>query len=202
MGVMIEGRYVAEDPGPDTQAGGRYERAKAPLRDRIGGPETGRYHLFAAWNCPWAHRVLLGRAVLGLEDAIGVSYALPRRTEDGWVFAPGDEPLFGAAALHGVYARHPGGYTGRVTVPLLWDTREERGISNESADILRMPTTIWDADRRLCPKGLEPEIDAWNAALHRDVTPASTGPGSPARKRPTTKRCAPSSMRSTGSRRI
>ncbi|MEL7115924.1 MAG: glutathione-dependent reductase, partial [Pseudomonadota bacterium] len=110
MGVMVSGQYHVDDPGPDTTAGGEFKRAAAKIRHVIaeGGPfppEPGRYHLYAAWNCPWAHRVLLGRAFLGLTDAISVSYARPRRTDQGWVFdadgAYGD-PNLGVRALHEV----------------------------------------------------------------------------------------------------
>ncbi|MFT6273153.1 MAG: putative glutathione S-transferase, partial [Dinoroseobacter sp.] len=85
MGLMLDGDYLTDDPGPDTQAGGAFQRSKSTLRDWITGggpftPDAGRYHLYGAWNCPWAHRVLLTRAVLGLEAAISVSIAKPRRT--------------------------------------------------------------------------------------------------------------------------
>ena len=91
MGVMIDGTYHTNDPGPDTNEGGRFKRAEAKIRDWItpDGPYTpdpGRYHLYVAWNCPWAHRALLARAILGLDDAITVSYARPRRTDQGWVY--------------------------------------------------------------------------------------------------------------------
>jgi putative glutathione S-transferase len=90
---MIEGVYTAEDPGPDTVEAGTFLRAKATIRNWItrdgssGFPaEAGRYHLYAAWNCPWAHRALAGAGGEGAFGAIGVSYARPRRTPEGWVF--------------------------------------------------------------------------------------------------------------------
>jgi len=178
MGVMIEGVYHAKDPGPDTTEGGVFQRAPSTIRHRVtrdgssGFPaEAGRYHLFAAWNCPWAHRVLLALVFKGLQGAVGVSYAKPRRTEDGWVFdAEGEfaDPLFGASALHEAYARDALPYTGRVTVPLLWDKIAGRAVSNESADIVRMMNDGFDgAD--LAPADLRDEIDAWNARIYRDV---------------------------------
>ncbi len=177
MGVMIDGRYHAEDPGPDTTEDGAFKRAESTIRGRIaaGGPhppEPGRYHLYAAWNCPWAHRVLLTRAVLGLDDAITVSIARPRRTEDGWVFDPEGEfadPELGVAALHEVYARQHPPHTGRITVPVLWDRAAGRIVSNESADIVRMLATEFDPGRRLVPAPLLPEIDRWNALIHPRV---------------------------------
>ena len=176
MGVMINGTYQSNDPGPDSGAAGEFKRAASTIRNWITAdgmtgfaPDTGRYHLFAAWNCPWAHRVLATRAVLGLRDAISVSYALPRRTPEGWVFdASGDyaDPLMSARALHEIYAAHPEPYTGRVTVPVLWDKTLGQIVSNESADIMRMLGRAFDPDARLCPDHLIKEIDAWNALTY------------------------------------
>lgn len=163
MGQMLDGVYHAEDFETNTDAAGRFRRAQSTIRDAIpAGAPPSRLHLFAAWNCPWAHRALLARAVLGLED-IGVSYALPRRTDQGWVYE--DEPLLGAAALHEVYAAGADAYTGRVTVPVLWDRAEGRILNNESADILRMLGETF-APGRLCPPDLAAEIEGWNALIH------------------------------------
>jgi putative glutathione S-transferase len=179
---MINGVYSAEDPGPDTVEGGAFRRAAATIRHRItadgssGFPAVpGRYHLYAAWNCPWAHRVLLARVEKGLQSAIGVSYARPRRTEAGWVFdreGPFSDPLKGVAALHEVYAADAEPYTGRITVPLLWDKVANRAVSNESADIVRMLNDAFGDDHGgtdLVPDDLRDEIDAWNARIYRDI---------------------------------
>ncbi|MEM7720905.1 MAG: glutathione S-transferase C-terminal domain-containing protein [Pseudomonadota bacterium] len=178
MGVMIDGVYHAEDPGPDTVLDGAFQRARSTIRHRISvedgaefPAEPARYHLFAAWNCPWAHRVLLALVFKGLADDITVSYAKPRRTPDGWVFdAEGDyaDPLFGAAALHEVYARDADPYTGRITVPLLWDKVAGRAVSNESADIVRMLDDAFDGPD-LAPAALRDQIDAWNAKIYSEV---------------------------------
>lgn len=173
MGVMIEGVYHAEDPGPDTTLGGTFERAKSTIRDWITpdgpfAPEPGRYHLYAAWNCPWAHRVLLTRVILGLDDAISVSYAKPRRTSDGWVFddsGPFSDPELGATALHEVYARQSPPYTGRITVPILWDRKTEQIVSNESADLARMLGTFGGTN--ITPTAHLAEIDRWNELIYR-----------------------------------
>ncbi len=176
MGVMVDGVYHVEDPGPDTTLGGAFERAAATIRDWIApdgpfAPDPGRYHLYVAWNCPWAHRALLTRAILGLEDAIGVSYARPRRSDQGWVFdAEGAfaDACLGVRAVHQVYARQSPGYTGRLTVPVLWDRQTEQIVSNESADIVRM-LGQFGRGPDLWPAGLTPEIDAWNAQIYRSV---------------------------------
>jgi glutathionyl-hydroquinone reductase len=177
MGVMINGTYQVDDPGPDTSAGGAYERAKTTLRNWITPhgpypPTPGRYHLFVAWNCPWAHRTLLTRAVLGLEDAISVSIAKPRRSDQGWVFDPQGEfadTLLGVHAVHDVYARQRPPFTGRITVPVLWDKVTQQIVSNESADIMRMLATAFDPARRLVPPDLNPEIDEWNELIHKSI---------------------------------
>lgn len=165
MGEMIDGRYHVEGAPADTTVDGAFRRVPSVLRDWIGTEahpaEPGRYHLFVAWNCPWAHRVLLARAELGLE-AVSVSYALPRRTEEGWVFD--DDPELGVAALHEVYARQPEPYTGRVTVPVLRDRVAGRIVSNESADIVRM-FGRFPGVPDLCPEALQEQIDRWNALI-------------------------------------
>ena len=177
MGVMIKGQYHGDDPGPDTAQGGAFKRAASTLRDWITmdgpfTPDAGRYHLFGAWNCPWAHRALLTRAVLGLEDSISVSLAKPRRTDQGWVFdvegAFGD-PELGVLSLHEVYARQTPPYTGRITVPVLWDKCTQLIVSNESADIVRMLGRGFDPQHRLCPEALLPEIDRWNTRIYASV---------------------------------
>ncbi len=154
MGMLINGRWTDDSDVAQTDPDGRWRRTPAAFRhwitpDGSPGPtgqggfeaEPGRYHLYAAWNCPWAHRALLVRAILGLETAISVSMVAPRRTGDGWVFDPDAgyvDELFGCSALHEVYTRGDPAYTGRVTVPLLWDTKRGTAVSNESADIVRM----------------------------------------------------------------
>lgn len=181
MGVMVEGEWRPGDAPGAVDAGGAWRRTPSVVRNwitRDGAPgptgeggfpaEAGRYRLYAAPNCPWAHRALLARTLLGLEAAIPVTMAEPRRTEEGWVFAETD-PVFGEKELHRVYAGGAPGYTGRATVPLLVDARTGRLVSNESADIVRMLDGWAEVGRRLRPEGLAAEIDAWNRLIHRDV---------------------------------
>ncbi len=175
MGVMIDGEYRVEDPGPDTTEGGEFKRAAANIRHWITPdgpftPDVGRYHLYAAWNCPWAHRALLARMVLGLKEMISVAYARPRRTEQGWVYdADGEfaDPVLGVSAVHEVYARQRPGYTGRLTVPVLWDRQSQQIVSNESADIVRMLGQFGGPD--LYPEDHRAEIDAWNDRIYATV---------------------------------
>ena len=177
MGVMIEGKYHRDDPDPSTDLGGAHQRAASTIRNQITAdgphtPEAGCYHLFVAWNCPWAHRTLLARALLGLEEAIGISLAKPRRTSDGWVFDTSGEfsdDLLDTSALHEVYSRQDPPYSGRVTVPILWDKTTSRIVSNESADIVRMLSLAFDPLRRLVPAAYEAEIDRLNGMIHRRI---------------------------------
>ncbi|NNJ67464.1 MAG: glutathione-dependent reductase [Boseongicola sp.] len=173
MGVMINGTYHAEDPGPDTSSGGEFKRAEAKIRDWITPdgpftPDADRYHLYVAWNCPWAHRALIAREMLNLKPAISVSYARPRRTDQGWVFDDTGEfsdPELGVSAIHQVYAYQSPGYTGRCTMPVLWDRETGQIVSNESADIIRMFGTFNNAPD-LYPENLRPQIDAWNDRIY------------------------------------
>jgi glutathione S-transferase len=118
---------------------------------------------------------LLALVEKGLSGAIGVSYARPRRTPEGWVFdadGPYSDGLKGVSALHEVYSMDVAPYTGRITVPLLWDRVSDRAVSNESADIVRMLNDAFgDAfgGPDLAPADLRDEIDAWNARIYRDV---------------------------------
>lgn len=194
MGVMIDGVYKLDDELTKTDASGNWQRAKMVLRHWItvdgeagsglSGPagnlgftaESGRYHLFVAWNCPWAHRTLLARLLKGLRDHISISVALPRRTDQGWVFdAEGEfsDPLLGVRSLHEVYAMEPEPFTGRVTVPVLWDKEQKRIVSTESADIVRMLNTafsgIAESDLDLYPQELATDIDRWNDLIYATV---------------------------------
>lgn len=170
MGVMMNGTYQVEDPGPSSTVQGHYERARSTLRETPLAAEPARYHLFVAWNCPWAHRALLVRAALDLP--ITLSIAKPARTDQGWVFDKDGafaDPLLGVRALHDVYARQTPAYTGRVTVPVLWDKATGQIVNNESADICRMLSEVFDPKHRLIPAAQLEGIDRWNAHIHKTV---------------------------------
>lgn len=189
MGHMVEGTYHIDDDVTRTVPSGDWERAKSVVRHWItkngaAGPtgeqgfkaEAGRYHLFVAWNCPWAHRTLLMRAIKQLEPLISVSVARPNRTDQGWVFDTEGEfsdPHFAATAVHEIYSRDPSRYTGRITVPVLWDKQQNRMVSNESADIVRMLNTAFGdiaaTTPNLYPANKRAEIDQWNELIYATV---------------------------------
>ncbi len=135
--------------------------------------EAGRYHLYVALICPWASRALMARRLKGLEQAISVSVVEPMLTDQGWRFgdfAGSDrDTLNGAAYLHELYSRADPQFTGRATVPVLWDRQKGTIVSNESADIVRMLNSGFGAlasGPDLCPADLQGEIDALNDFIY------------------------------------
>lgn len=178
MGLLIDGRW--HDQWYDTKStGGAFVRTDSQFRDWIKAdgstrfaPEAGRYHLFVSLACPWAHRTLILRALKGLEDAIGVSVVDPLMLSEGWVFSE-PEPVTGATRLHEVYTRAKPDYSGRVTVPVLWDKRTGTIVSNESAEIIRMLNRefagIARDDTDYYPADLAAEIDRVNALVYDRV---------------------------------
>jgi putative glutathione S-transferase len=188
---MIEGRWTTDEEASKLRhENGRWIRPESSIRhwvtpDGSAGPtgdagygaEAGRYHLFVSYGCPWAHRTLLFRVLKGLRDLISISVALPLRSEDGWIFA--DEPgthydhCLGKHALWEVYAKSHPGFTGRVTVPLLYDKKTGTAVNNESADIVRMLNSAFDAvganQHDFYPPEHREEIDALNARIYEKL---------------------------------
>ena len=154
MGLLVDGEW--KDDWYDTRStGGAFVRPDTLFRDRIETtpgarfrPEADRYHLYVSLACPWAHRTLIVRALKGLEDVLPISVVNPLMLEHGWTFeaAPGTvpDPIFGAHYLYEIYLRARPRYSGRVSVPVLWDRREQTIVNNESADIVRMLSSAFD----------------------------------------------------------
>ncbi len=152
MGVLINGEWRDEELPVEYPKDGEFKRIDSAFRDRItadglsGFPaEARRYHLYVAHNCPWAHRTLIFRALKKLDRAITVAYAIPGLREQGWAFE--SDPNFpdctpdtvnGFRYLHQAYTASDPHYTGKVTVPTLWDTKTGRIVNNESSEIIRM----------------------------------------------------------------
>jgi len=189
MGLLIDG--VWHDRWYDTaKTGGRFERQASSFRnwvtpDGAAGPSgeggfaaaPGRYHLYVSLACPWAHRTLIFRRLKRLEDVVSVSVVHWHLGENGWEFraGPGCTPdhVGGASCLHEIYTKAKPDYTGRVTVPVLWDKERETIVNNESAEIIRMFNGAFDrwgdASVDFCPAGLRAEIDEINARVYADV---------------------------------
>lgn len=186
MGRLINGEW--HDHGYDTHKhGGEFVRESAQLRDWIGHdaplgsqalePEAGRYHLYVSLACPWAHRVLIMRRLKGLAPLIGVSHTSPLMGEKGWTYREDEgssgDAVNGAAYHHALYTLHDGHYTGRVTVPMLWDKARGAIVNNESADLVRMLNTAFDDitgdTRDFYPAALRETIDAVNADVYEHI---------------------------------
>jgi len=171
------------DLGRESSDTGEFVRQDSRFRDLVtadgssGFPAAaGRYHLYVARACPWAHRTLIVRALKGLEDAIDVSYVHPFRDARGWAFPGGDhiDQLNGFSFLSEAYERTDPSFVGRVSVPVLWDHVNGRIVNNESADIIRMLNSEFDAfaenpDLDLYPEELRPEIDRINERVYAEV---------------------------------
>ena len=174
MNMLVDGEWRT-DAFDLTTSDGSFERQETPFRDEIRDdpdarfqPEAGRYHLYVSYACPWAHRTLLLRSLLGLEDAISVSVVDPYRDEDGWQFTPEKDGctrghVHDADFLRELYVRADPDATCRVTVPVLWDTEEDTIVNNESEEIMRMFDTEFDEyaqrDVDLYPEGYRDEVD-------------------------------------------
>jgi putative glutathione S-transferase len=189
MGLLVDGQW--QDRWYDTSStGGKFVRKDAQFRNWVtpdgapgptgeGGFEAaaGRYHLYVSYACPWAHRTLIFRRLKGLEDAISVSVVHWYMAGDGWTFAPGPgvvaDPINGAPFMRDVYTAADPHYTGRVTVPVLWDKERNMIVSNESSEIIRMLNSAFDGigatPGDYCPEALRDEIDAVNERVYGDV---------------------------------
>jgi putative glutathione S-transferase len=191
MAMLVNGKWTAGwHPMQSKDAKGGFVRQESQFRNWItrdgdpgptgeGGfpPEAGRYHLYVALTCPWACRTLFVRKLKGLDEVISVSVVEPAMTDQGWRF--GDFPgadrdtLNGATYLHEIYTRANPTYTGRATVPVLWDKRRQTIVNNESADIIRMLNGAFGklarSDIDLYPPDLRAEIDALNEPIYRKL---------------------------------
>ncbi|MBN8630469.1 MAG: glutathione S-transferase C-terminal domain-containing protein [Rhodobacterales bacterium] len=186
--MLVNGKWTANwQPVQAKDEQGRFVRQVSSFRNWItadGSPgptgtggfkaEAGRYRLYVALICPWASRTLIARKLKGLDGLIPVTVVNPVLTDEGWAFGgyPGADadPLHGAAHIHELYTRADASFTGRATVPVLWDTRTDTMVSNESADILRMFDTAFaelvPGKPVLYPTDLAKEIDALNAEVY------------------------------------
>ncbi|QLF71010.1 glutathione S-transferase family protein [Peteryoungia desertarenae] len=189
MGMLVDG--VWKDVWYDTKSSdGHFKRNKSTFRnfvtaDGSAGPtgsagfkaEAGRYHLYVSYACPWAHRTLIFRKLKGLEHLVPVSAVDPLMLSNGWEFHDRDgatvDHLFDSDFLWQVYTRADPGFTGRVTVPVLWDKQQQTIVSNESADIIRIFNSAFDAltgsTLDFYPEDLRDEIDQINALVYDTV---------------------------------
>ncbi|WP_373050125.1 glutathione S-transferase family protein [Thalassovita aquimarina] len=186
--MLVNGKWVENwQPVQEADGKGRFVRQVSSFRNWItpdGSPgptgeggfkaEAGRYRLYVALICPWASRTLIARKLKGLDALIPVTVVNPELTDQGWQFSgypdAEEDPLFGARYMHEIYTRADRGFTGRATVPVLWDTQRGVMVNNESADIIRMFDTAFEhltpSDLRLYPDDIGADIDALNARIY------------------------------------
>lgn len=189
MGLLVDGKWV--DKWYDTHStGGKFVRTVTQFRNWItadgqAGPtgtggfqaESGRYHLYVSLACPWASRTLIMRKLKELENHISLSVVHPLMLEHGWTFEKGEgvieDPLFQSLYLHQVYTQADQNYTGRVTVPVLWDKKTNTMVSNESAEIMRMFNSAFNHitgnTEDYYPKQYAEQIDAMNDFIYKTV---------------------------------
>ncbi|WP_105258066.1 glutathione S-transferase family protein [Pseudoalteromonas sp. T1lg88] len=189
MGLLVQGQW--RDQWYDTESSqGEFNREAAQLRNWVtaegeAGPsgeagfkaQKGRYHLYVSLACPWAHRTLIFRKLKGLENYIGVSVVSPDMLSNGWTFNQGEgssgDALFASEFMHQIYTRNKADYSGRVTVPVLWDKQTNRIVSNESAEIIRMFNSAFNAltgdEQDFYPQELRSEIDEINAFVYENI---------------------------------
>lgn len=184
MGLLVDGRW--QDKWYDTkESGGRFVRGKSTFRswvradsDAPFAAEADRYHLYISLACPWASRALIVRKLKGLEKVIGLSIVAPEWGQEGWQFKPElggtSDALHGSKNLHELYTRADPSFTGRITVPILWDKKTSTIVNNESSEIIRMLNSEFDAfaERRsvdLYPPVLRKQIDEVNERVYETV---------------------------------
>jgi len=183
MGLLIQGQW--HDTWYDTsKTEGAFKRESAQFRNAITAEanarfpaEKGRYHLYVSLACPWAHRTIIFRKLKKLEDYIGLSIVHPHLLENGWEFKTGmdatGDRLYGLKYLHELYCKADAHYTGRVTVPVLWDTKEQTIVSNESSEIIRQFNQAFNhltGDKEdFYPAAKASEIDALNDKIYNAI---------------------------------
>lgn len=183
MGLLVNGKW--QDKWYDTDStGGKFERQASQFREWVSNAEnsqfpveSGRYHLYVSLACPWAHRALIFRKLKGLEQQISVSVVHPEMLDNGWEF--GDYPgatgdtLYDFDYMREVYTKARPDVTTRVTVPVLWDTRTQQIVNNESADIIRIFNSAFNSltgdDQDFYPDALHSEIDAVNDLVYHNI---------------------------------
>ncbi|WP_017473604.1 glutathione S-transferase family protein [Amphibacillus jilinensis] len=187
MGLLVDGQWYDDEKDVTSNQDGRFIRKVSQFRNWItadgsAGPtgeagfkaEPNRYHLYVSYACPWANRTLIMRSVKGLKQMISVSVVHPYRDEKGWTFEPGQgviaDPVMDADYLYQIYQKADPSYSGRVSVPVLYDLKQNKIVNNESADIIRMLNTAFDhlgaETVDFFPESLQQEIEVINEDVY------------------------------------
>ena len=187
MGKLIDGQWVTDDLITSNNKGS-FTRPDSSFRETISKdhkvyqPEVGRYHLYVSYACPWAHRTLMMRSLKGLEEMISISVVHPDMLENGWSFDSGfkgatGDPLNDKKFLKDIYTKADPHYTGRVTVPVLWDKKTETIVNNESSEVIRILNSAFNEllpgghaeAQDFFPEEHRQEIEAWNEKIYHNV---------------------------------
>jgi len=181
MGQLLNGEWVTRQALEADEKTGEFRRKASAFRNFIKQDknaefpvEANRYHMYVSRACPWAHRTAILRRLKGLEDVISLSLVEPVRINDGWEFSGRyPDPFHNYSYLREVYQQADPNFTGRVTVPVLWDKKKETIVNNESREIVRMLDTVFDSlaenDVTLFPEQLQSEIDETITAIYEPV---------------------------------
>ena len=169
MGQLVDGTWQVGTIAPDKN--GAFNRAAATFRDTQLAPVAGRYHLYVSYACPWAHRTLMTRALRGLESALSVTVVSPLMGAHGWPFASDDpDPIGPSTYLSDVYVRAVPTFTGRVTVPVLWDRETGTIVNNESREVMRiLDDWALATGPSLAPPELRGEVDQVLDAIYQPI---------------------------------
>ena len=176
MGLLIDGQWQSQDIRR-SNAAGEFVRNDATFRDWIGRQfpiESKRYHLFVNEGCPWAYRTILYRSIKNLEDIVSISYTEPAMGKQGWSFGETPDDLLNCSHIHEIYQLADTTFSGRATVPILWDKHRATIVNNESADIIRMFNKVFDDFEGVdagdyCPTEKINEIEGLNQLIYDDI---------------------------------
>lgn len=175
MGLLVDGQW--QDQWYNTEkSGGRFIREDAQFRSKMGNhefpAESGRYHLYISHACPWAHRTMIVRHLKGLEPLIAFTAVSPDMLDKGWIY-DNPEPNYGFRHHYDLYVKAKPDYTGRVTVPVLWDLQTQQIVNNESSEIIRLFNSAFNKltgdHTDLYPEHLSTEIDRWNELIYPTI---------------------------------
>lgn len=187
MGILVDGNWSEEELSSESDRSGAFQRSESHFRHWITADgssgfkaETGRYHLYVAYNCPWAHRTLIFRTLKKLEEAVTITCAMPGIRDHGWTFQSDThfpectpDTVNGFRYLHQAYTASDPHYTGKVTVPTLWDKSTHQIVNNESSEIIRMLNSEFQGITRnnmdFYPASLRAEIDRINQLIYPNV---------------------------------
>lgn len=187
MGILVDGNWSEEELSSESDRSGAFQRSESHFRHWITADgssgfkaETGRYHLYVAYNCPWAHRTLIFRTLKKLEEAVTITCAMPGIRDQGWTFQSDThfpectpDTVNGFRYLHQAYTASDPHYTGKVTVPTLWDKSTHQIVNNESSEIIRMLNSEFQGITRnnmdFYPASLRAEIDRINQLIYPNV---------------------------------